>query len=142
MVLQPLQIPFAVSVNTRSKTPAFGGNRPARMRDHKSQSLAGQLGYALEGGFMNTNDIILTIDAEILRLQQAKALLTETSSPTPAKRKPGRPATTSGSGKATSFNPAHFDAKPRKRRGMSAAGRARIAAAQKARWARFKKAAQ
>jgi hypothetical protein len=30
----------------------------------------------------------------------------------------------------------------RKRRGMSDAGRARIAAAQKARWARFKKAAQ
>ena len=117
MVLQPLQIPSAVSVNTRSKTPAFGGNRPARMGDHKSQSLAGQLSYALEGGFMNTNDIILTIDAEISRLQQAKALLTDTSSPTPAKRKPGRPATTSGSGKATSFNPAHFDAKPRKRRG-------------------------
>jgi hypothetical protein len=112
------------------------------MGDHKSQSLAGQLGYALEGGFMNTNDIILTIDAEISRLQQAKALLTDTSSPTPAKRKPGRPATTSESGKATSFNPADFDANPRKRRGMSAAGRARIAAAQKARWARFKKAAQ
>jgi hypothetical protein len=97
MVLQPLQIPSAVSVKTRSKTPAFGGNRPARMGDHKSQLLAGQLGYALEGRFMNTNDIILTIDAEISRLQQAKALLTDTSSPTPAKRKPGRPATTSGS---------------------------------------------
>jgi hypothetical protein len=112
------------------------------MGDHKSQSLAGQLGYALEGGFMNTNVIILTIDAEISRLQQAKALLTDTSSTTLAKRKPGRPATTSGRGKAISFNPADFDAKPRKRRGMSAAGRARIAAAQKARWARFKKAAQ
>jgi hypothetical protein len=52
----------------------------ARMGDHKSQSLAGQVGYALEGGFMNTNDIILTIDAEISRLQQAKALLTDTFS--------------------------------------------------------------
>jgi hypothetical protein len=90
---------------------------------------------------LNTNDIILTIDAEISRLQQAKALLTDTSL-TPAKRKPGRPATASGSGKATSFDPADFDAKARKRRGMSAAGRARIAAAQKARWARFKKAAK
>jgi hypothetical protein len=78
---------------------------------------------------MNTNDIILTIDAEILRLQQAKALLTDASSLTHAKRKPGRPTATSGGGKATSFNPADFDAKPRKRSGMSAAGRARIAAA-------------
>jgi hypothetical protein len=104
------------------------------MGDHKSQALARQVGHALEGGFMNTNDIILTIDAEISRLQQAKVLLTDTSSLTPAKRKPGRPATTSGSGKATSFNPADFAAKPRKRRGMSAAGRARIAAAQKVRW--------
>jgi len=112
------------------------------MGDHESQSLAGQVGYALEGGFMNTNDIILTIDAEISRLQQAKALLTDTSTLTGAKRKSGRPATTSGSGRATSFTPADFDAKPRKRRGMSAAGRARIAAAQKARWARFKKGAQ
>jgi hypothetical protein len=43
---------------------------------------------------------------------------------------------------ATSFNPAEFDAKPRKHRGISDAGRARIAAAQKARWAKFKKAAE
>jgi hypothetical protein len=108
----------------------------------ESSSLAGQVGYALDGGFMSMNDIILTIDAEISRLQQAKALLTDTFSLTSAKRKPGRPATASGSGKATSFNPADFDAKARKRHGMSAAGRARIAAAQKARWARFKKVAQ
>ena len=91
---------------------------------------------------MNTNDIILTIDAEISRLQHAKALLTDTFSLTRAKRKPGRPATASGSGRSTSFNPAEFDAKPRNRRGMSAAGRASIAAAQKARWARLKKAAK
>jgi hypothetical protein len=100
------------------------------------------VGYALDGGFMSTNDIILTIDAEISRLQQAKVLLTHTFSLTPAKRKPGRPATVSGGGKATSFNPADFAAKARKRRGMSAAGRARIVAAQKARWAKFKKAAK
>ena len=91
---------------------------------------------------MNTNDIILTIDAEISRLQQAKAVLTDTSSLTGAKRKPGRPPSKSGNGKAISFNPADFDAKSRKRRRISAAGRARIAAAQKARWARLKKAAQ
>jgi hypothetical protein len=28
----------------------------------ESSSLAGQVGYALDGGFMSTNDIILTID--------------------------------------------------------------------------------
>jgi hypothetical protein len=38
---------------------------------------------------MNRNDIVLAIDAEISRLQQAKALLTNTSSLTHAKRKPG-----------------------------------------------------
>jgi hypothetical protein len=40
---------------------------------------------------MDTNDIVLAIDAEISRLQQAKALLTDTPSLTHAKRKPGRP---------------------------------------------------
>jgi hypothetical protein len=91
---------------------------------------------------MNTKDIVLTIDAEISKLQQARALLTDTSSVSHAKRKPGRPAATAASGKATSFNPAEFDAKPRKRRVLSAEARARIAAAQKARWAKFKKAGQ
>ena len=88
---------------------------------------------------MNTNDIVLAIDAEISRLQQAKALLTDTSSLTRAKRKPGRPVAASGERKATSSKPAEFNVMSRKRRGMSDAGRARIAAAQKARWARFKK---
>ncbi|HEY4047327.1 MAG TPA: hypothetical protein VGM27_10730 [Acidobacteriaceae bacterium] len=91
---------------------------------------------------MNTNDIVSTIEAEISRLQQAKALLSDTSSVTHAKRKPGRPAATTASGKASSFNPAQFDAKPRERRALSAEARARIAAAQKARWAKFKKAGQ
>ena len=89
---------------------------------------------------MNTDEIILTIDAEISRLQQAKALLTDTSSLT--RRKPGRQAATSESSKATSFNPAEFAAKPRKRRALSAEARAKMAAAQKVRWARFKKATQ
>ena len=99
------------------------------------------IGYALKGGFMNTNDIILAIDAEITRLQQAIALLGDTSRVSHAKRKPKPPAGSAGSGKATSFNPADFDPKSSKRRGMSAAGRASIAAAQKARWAKLKKAA-
>ena len=57
----------------------------AMVRDHNSPSLTGQVGYALEGGFMNTNDIVLAIDAEISRLQQAKALLTDTSGLTQCK---------------------------------------------------------
>jgi hypothetical protein len=93
-------------------------------------------------------DIVYGWNNEVAGLQlvfefkkkQARALVTDTLSLTPAKRKRGRPATASG--KATSFDPADFDAKARNRRGMSAAGRARIAAAQKARWARFKKAAK
>jgi hypothetical protein len=40
--------------------------------------------------FMDTNDIVLTIDAEISRLQQAKALLTGTFQPHSAQtRAPG-----------------------------------------------------
>ncbi len=85
------------------------------------------LGYSRLGGFVNTNDIIRDIEAEIARLQQVKAILTGIS----AKRKPGRPA------KATSFDPAEFT-KPSKRRTLSAAAREKIAAAQRARWAKSK----
>ena len=82
---------------------------------------------------MNIEDILSEIDAEISRLQQAKALLGEGSSSGPvAKRKPGRPPLSASQ---------HSVAKPKtKRRMMSAEGRAKIAAAQKARWAKSKKA--
>jgi hypothetical protein len=89
------------------------------------------------GGFMNTSDIVLAIDAEITQLRKVKALLTDTDL-TP-KRKPGRPAGVAMPNKATSFNPVEFAKKP-KRRTMSAEGRAKIAAAQKARWAAHKAA--
>jgi hypothetical protein len=92
------------------------------------------------GGFMNTNHIVLAIDAEIAQLQKAKALLTGTD--ITAKRKPGRPAGASAPSKATSFNPVEIADKPEKRRTMSAAGRAKIAAAQKARWAKSKRVAK
>jgi len=85
---------------------------------------------------MNTSDIVLAIDAEIAQLQKVKALLTGTDVTT--KRKPGRPAAPN---KATRFNPVEF-AKKTKRRTMSAEGRAKIAAAQKARWAKSKKLAK
>ena len=91
---------------------------------------------------MNTNDIILSIEAEIARLQQVKALLTQSSGPTSIKRKPGRPIAASASNTATSFNPADYGTGTPKRRKISVAGRARIAAAQKARWAKTKAAAK
>jgi hypothetical protein len=72
---------------------------------------------------MDTTEIIQTIDAEIARLERARALLNgHTSTP-----KRGRPASLK-----TVATP-----KPQ-RRTMSAEGRARIAAAQKARWAKAK----
>ncbi len=70
---------------------------------------------------MSFEKLVAEIDAEISRLTQAKQLLTG-GAVTPAKRGPGRP-------------PATAVVKPKKRK-MSAAGRARIAAAQKARWAK------
>jgi len=75
---------------------------------------------------MNTAEIISQIDAEIARLQGAKALLAET----PLKRGPGRPKA----------NEQPVAPAPKKR-GLSAKGRAAISAAMKARWAKRKKAA-
>jgi hypothetical protein len=67
---------------------------------------------------MDTTAIIKYIDAEIARLEQARALLVgSTAGPTK-----GAPANALKPG----------------RRKMSAAGRARIVAAQKARWAKVK----
>jgi hypothetical protein len=72
---------------------------------------------------MEMKQILTELDAEIARLQQAKALLAGET----VKRGPGRP-------KAA---PA-----PTKKRKMSPEGRARIVAAVKARWAKQKKAAK
>jgi hypothetical protein len=70
---------------------------------------------------MDTTEIIQTIDAEIARLEKARALL---SGHTPSPKR-GRPVSSKPAGKP-------------QRRKMSAEGRARIAAAQKARWAKTK----
>jgi hypothetical protein len=83
-------------------------------------------------------DIIGEIDAEISRLQQAKALLSGTDS-VAAKRRPGRPI---GSGSPKTIPVALPSAKVQPRRKMSAAGRARIAAAMKMRWAKVRRAAK
>jgi hypothetical protein len=79
---------------------------------------------------MNTKPHIAEIDAQIAKLQHAKTVLLGLDS-TPTKGKRGRPKG-SDNKKATA---------PNKRRKMSAEGRARIAAAQKKRWAAAKKAA-
>ncbi len=78
---------------------------------------------------MNTKSLISEIDAQIAKLEEAKTvLLGLDSSPTKGKR--GRPKG-SGTKKA---------AAPKKRRKMSPEGRAKIAAAQRKRWAAAKKA--
>ena len=87
---------------------------------------------------MNTSEILSAIDQEISRLEQARSLLQGSNGPsTPAvevKRR-GRPP-----GQA---KPLPDKAAPVKQtRTMSEDGRARIAAAQKARWALKKKADQ
>jgi hypothetical protein len=88
---------------------------------------------------MDTVEIIWQIDAEISRLQQARVLLSESDSGE-VKRKPGRPKG-SGVAKTTpAAQPPKAIAHPRRK--MSAAGRARIAAAMKARWAKIRRVAK
>jgi hypothetical protein len=87
---------------------------------------------------MKTDDIILAIDAEIARLQQANALPAARS----GGRKPGRPAKKASLSKATTFNPAEFAQRTPARRTLSPEAREKIAAAQRARWAKSKKTAK
>jgi hypothetical protein len=79
-------------------------------------------------GFMDTNNIVSEIDAEISRLHQVRALLTGTS--TTAKRKPGRPTGAS------------LPKKTKAVRTLSAEAREKIAAAQRGRWSKSRKAAK
>jgi hypothetical protein len=82
----------------------------------------------ISGGSMSNNWLVEQIDLEIAKLQQAKQLLLE------VERKDGRVRPS----RSTSVS-----AKPISRKGrvMSPEAKARIAAAQKARWAKQKKAA-
>jgi hypothetical protein len=75
---------------------------------------------------MNTNDIVVEIDAEISRLQQVRALLNGTG-PT-ERRRAGHPAGSSVPGKI--------------KRTLSTEAREKIAAAQRARWAKSRKVAR
>jgi hypothetical protein len=67
---------------------------------------------------MNTTDLLSSIDSEIARLQQVRALLAGQDGHIPTVRG------------------------PRKKRTLSAEARAKIAAAQRKRWAKQKKAAK
>lgn len=77
--------------------------------------------------YVEVSRILNEIDAQIAKLQQARALLAGTAAP--SGRRPGRPK---GSGNAKTT------AAPRKRR-LSAAGRRRISEAMKKRWAERRK---
>jgi len=75
---------------------------------------------------MNTDEIVAQIDTEIRNLQQARAILSSI-----------------GTKEATSITKVALSSTVKlKKRKMSASGKARIAAAQKARWAKVKKAAK
>jgi hypothetical protein len=87
------------------------------------------------GGIMNTEAIIEQIDAEISRLQQAKVLLNSVGVVS-TRRAAGRPKSVVAA-RIRSVSPAE----PVKRV-MSAEGKARIAEAQKARWAAQRKQAK
>ncbi|SEB40457.1 hypothetical protein [Terriglobus roseus] len=84
---------------------------------------------------MNTLEILYAIDLEISKLQQARSIISGYSDPVIKRRGPGRPKkTVTGPQKATPVTQVKAV-----KRGMSAEGRARIAAAQKRRWAAAKK---
>jgi hypothetical protein len=78
---------------------------------------------------MDTATIIGHLDAEISKLQQAKALLAGTD----GRKGPGRPKASGAISKPVAIKPT--------KRVMSAAGKKKIALAQKARWAKVRKAA-
>lgn len=83
---------------------------------------------------MNTEEILVAIDAQIVKLQQVRELIAGAKTVEASAPRRGRPK---GSTNKTSAAPAKVA-----RRVMSAEGKARIAAAQKARWAAQRKAAE
>jgi hypothetical protein len=108
---------------------------------------------------MNTTELLSSIDSEIARLQEARALLAGQDGHVRRGRKPGKKRTLSADarkrigaatkarwaagkmGKQSQSRSKKLKVAPvKKKHTMSAAGRARIAAAQKARWAKLKAA--
>lgn len=84
---------------------------------------------------MTISNILLEIDAEIAKLQQARAILSGIAT----MRKPGRPAVGSTGSAATSFNPEELGGFQTKRRKMSTETRKKMADAQRLRWANSRK---
>jgi hypothetical protein len=85
---------------------------------------------------MDMSTIVLAIDQEIAKLQEAKRLLSNTPSVLPSVTKRGRPKGSTNAPKVKAATAAVT--KPK--RTMSPEARAKIAAAQKARWAAQKTA--
>jgi hypothetical protein len=83
---------------------------------------------------MDIRTLVAEIDAEIARLEKAKALLAGQT--VTSKRR--RPSSTKTKTRGAGFAFGNSTAAPKRK--ISAEGRARIAAAQKARWAKAKKA--
>jgi len=81
---------------------------------------------------MNTEEIIKHIDGEISKLHQARVLLLGADAP--MKRSSGRPKKKATVARILAVKPA--------RRVMSIEGKAKIAAAQRARWAKVRRAAK
>lgn len=100
---------------------------PARCRPLAAQRLS-QLPESTRGNkYMAISDILASIDHDLAKLQQAKAVLSGVAAPV-AKRKPGRPK------KVVVAAPA-VEKPAKKKRKLSAEGRKRIAEAVKKRWA-------
>jgi hypothetical protein len=92
--------------------------------------------------YMGVSEILATIDNEIAKLQQARALLSGLAAPA-AKKKAGRPKKVAAAPKKAAAV-AHVSAKlakRKKKRHLSPEGRKRIAEAVKKRWAAQKAAA-
>jgi hypothetical protein len=103
--------------NSRKRTP---GDDPC-----------GPLSFTMNvGGLMDIATIIEHLDAEISRLQQARALLTDED----VRKGPGRPKASEAISKPVAVKLT--------KRVMSAEGKKKIALAQKARWAKVRKAAK
>ncbi|HKR27692.1 MAG TPA: hypothetical protein VJS11_09555 [Acidobacteriaceae bacterium] len=79
---------------------------------------------------MNTSELIAGIDEELSRLRQVRGLLASDGG---VRRGPGRPAASFEFGASRP---------KKKKRHMSAEGRAKIAAAQRKRWAKLKAASK
>lgn len=82
-------------------------------------------------------DILASIDHDLMKLHQARALLSGDVAPV-AKKKVGRPRKILAAPKKAAIVPAGV--KPAKKRNLSPEGRKRIADAVKKRWAAQKKA--